>query len=220
MIAHELGHDRNGDVSRGWSSATAVQGLERLSGVTSAGCARATAFGELGLAFLDWGTGILMWLVSRPVDALLWLEAHLLLRDMQRAEYLADALAARVAGTAAAIALQEQMLLTSAFWLAVQQAAQAGDDGDVLARATEALCAVPDRERERRRRAARLEHARLDDTHPPTGMRIAMLEGRPAQAPAVTLNSAWSARIDTELEPLRMQIGARCSTYRSSLYSG
>ena len=145
----------------------------------------------------------------------------LLLRDMQRAEYLADALAARVAGTPAAIALQERMLLASTFTLAVQQAAHADASGDVLAQATDAMRAVPERERERRRRVARLEHVRLEDTHPPTAMRIAMLEGRPAQAPAVTLNSAWSARIDAELEPLRERIGREVlDSYRGSLYYG
>jgi heat shock protein HtpX len=220
VIGHELGHDRNGDARRSLLVGSAVAGLGRLVELLRP-LEDEGDLAESGLGPVAWLTGGVMWLVSRPVDAVLWLEAVLLLRDMQRAEYLADALAARVAGTPAAIALEERLLLASTFMLAVQQAAHADADVDVLGHATEALRAVPDRERERRRRVARLEHVRLDDTHPPTGMRIAMLEGRPVQQPAVTLNSAWSARIEAELEPMHERIGREVlDAYRGSLYSG
>jgi hypothetical protein len=140
---------------------------------------------------------------------------------MQRAEYLADAQAARAAGTAAVIALHERFLLESQFELTVQQAAQADDAAAVFARLHEALEAVPERERERRRRVARLEHARLDATHPPTALRIELLEGRPAAEPVVTLNTAWSARIDTELAPLERDLARELlDAHRSALYSG
>lgn len=220
VIGHELGHDRNGDARRSLLVGSAVAGLGRLVELLRP-LEDEGDLAESGLGPVAWLTGGVMWLVSRPVDAVLWLEAVLLLRDMQRAEYLADALAARVAGTPAAIALEERLLLASTFMLAVQQAAHADADVDVLGHATEALRAVPDRERERRRRVARLEHVRLNDTHPPTGMRIAMLEGRPVQQPAVTLNSAWSARIEAELEPMHERIGREVlDAYRGSLYSG
>ena len=220
VIGHELGHDRNGDARRSLLVGSAVAGLGRLVELLRP-LEDEGDLAESGLGPVAWLTGGVMWLVSRPVDAVLWLEAVLLLRDMQRAEYLADALAARVAGTPAAIALEERLLLASTFMLAVQQAAHADADVDVLGHATDALRAVPDRERERRRRVARLEHVRLNDTHPPTGMRIAMLEGRPVQEPAVTLNSAWSARIEAELEPMHERIGREVlDAYRGSLYSG
>ena len=107
---------------------------------------------------------------------------------MQRAEYLADAAAARVAGTAAAIALHERLLLYRTFQDAIQQAALADDARGALDRVRAALRSVPERERERRRRVARLEQTRLEDTHPPTGMRIALLEDRAPLPPAVTLS--------------------------------
>jgi heat shock protein HtpX len=222
LIAHEVGHDRNGDGRRGLLVGSAVEGISRLADVLQPP-PEESGLVYVGLGPVDSLAGGLMWLVSRPVDAVLWLEARLLLRDMQRAEYLADALAARVAGTRAAIALEERALLAPTFALAVQQTAHANANanGDVLEQATEALHAVPDRERERRRRVARLEHARLEDTHPPSGMRIAMLEGRPVQEPEVILNSAWSERIDVELEPLRERIGRDVlDAYRGTLYSG
>ena len=160
-----------------------------------------------------------MWCITRPIDAVLWLEARLLLRDKQRAEYLADAAAARVGGTAAAIALHERLLLATTFQGAIQQAALADDAPGALDRVRTALRAVPERERERRRRLARLEQTRLEDTHPPTGMRIALLEERATLPPAVTLYVFASARIDAELELLAAATGRQLvDRYRASLH--
>ena len=217
MIAHEVGHDRNGDVSRGVFIGSAVNGLDTLSDVLRP----PRHPGGISLGLFESITGGLMWVLTRPIDAVLWLEARLLLRDMQRAEYLADAAAARVAGTAAAIALHERLLLYSTFQGAIQQAALADDAHGALDRVRAALRSVPERERERRRRVARLEQTRLEDTHPPTGMRIALLEDRAARPPAVRLDASASARIDAELEPLVTPTGrALVDRYRASLHYG
>ena len=213
LIAHELGHDRNGDARRSLVVGAAVGALDQLSALLQPD--DRPSWDELGL---DWLTNALMWVVSRPVDAVLWLEVRLLYRDMQRAEFLADAQAARAAGTAAVIALHERSLLSSQFELAVQQA---GDEAALFARLHDALESVPERELERRRRVARLEHTRLDLTHPPIALRIALLEGRAALPPVATLNTAWSARIDSELEPLEREIAREVlDRHRSALYSG
>jgi Zn-dependent protease with chaperone function len=217
LIAHEVGHDRNGDVSRGIFIGSAVNGLDALS--TALRPPRERFPYDTGL--FESITSALLWCLTRPIDGVLWLEARLLLRDTQRAEYLADAAAARVAGTAAAIALHERLLLHPTFEHAVQLAALAGDADGALDRVREALRSVPERERERRRRIARLEHARLEVTHPPTGMRIALLEERPPSPPQVTLNPIASARIDAELEPLEPATGrALVDRYRASLHYG
>jgi Zn-dependent protease with chaperone function len=216
MIAHEVGHDRNGDATRGLFVGSAVVGLDTLSDVLRP-AERPGGFEQLGAA--EWLAGALAWLLTRPIDAVLWLEARLLLRDMQRAEYLADAAAARVAGSAAAIALHERLLLHPTFQHAVQQAALADDARGTLDRVRAALGAVPVRERERRRRIARLEQARLEATHPPTGMRIAVLEEREPHPPAVRLSPFDSERIDAELAPLEAAAGrALIDRYRASLH--
>ena len=216
LIGHELGHGRNGDSRRSVIVGSAVNGLDWLADALRHG----VSYADADIGWIDWVSGGLMWLVSRPVDALLWLEAHLLLRDVQRAEYLADALAARAAGSGAAIALHERLLLYSTFQLVVQQAAHENAE-NVLDRLRISIQLIPDRERERRRRVARLEEARLDDTHPPTGMRIALLEQRAAEPPRVVLNEAQSRRIDAELETLVHRIDREMlDTYRDSLYYG
>ncbi len=216
LIAHELGHDRNGDARQGLVVGGAVAALDQLSSVLRQR-GLDEAVDEIGLGPVDVLANALLWIVSRPVDAVLWLEARLLLRDMQRAEYLADDMAARAAGTDAVIALHEHLLLASSVELAVQQAGDVEDLGHVR----DAVRSVPERERERRRRVARLEPARLDDTHPPTGMRIALLEDRPDRPPAVTLNRAWSERIDAELAAYEGPVARELTdAYRSSLYYG
>jgi hypothetical protein len=198
-----------------------VLGLDRLSDLLQPAPAWDSDFlAEAELGPIGWLSAGIMWVVSRPVEAVLWLEVRLLLRDMQRAEYLADALATRVAGSPATAALLEWFLLWSVFDLVVQQAGNDGA-GDVLDRLRLSLELVPDRERERRRRAARLVDARLEDTHPPTGLRIELLAGREPAEPRIVLNWAQSQRIDTELEPLAARVDHDVlDAHRGRLYSG
>ncbi|MDQ3823301.1 MAG: M48 family metallopeptidase [Actinomycetota bacterium] len=220
LVAHELAHARNGDATRGLFVGSAVRALAELYWLL----APEELSGEL-----DWDLGAFerivngfLWLVSRPAYGLLLLELHLLLRDAQRAEYLADALAADVAGTEAAVALQEKMLLEPTLWSAVKAASRPGANGqrDVFALLSEAVAGVPERERERRRRAARLEGARLSDSHPPTAKRIDLLERREQKQPRVVLDAAASARIDAELASLRAAFGRRLvDEYRDTLYA-
>jgi hypothetical protein len=78
---------------------------------------------------------------------------------------------------------------------------------------------VPDRERERRRRVARREDARLGETHPPSGKRIELLERRPRVAPAVVLDATRSTAIDLELATRRTAAGRQLlEEYREAIY--
>jgi Zn-dependent protease with chaperone function len=213
VIAHEVGHER---IARArdvvlWP---AVDALDHLSAVL-----RPPEGGLLGE--LEWIGRPVAAFVALPVDAVLWVQARLLFRDLQRAEYLADAHAARIAGPLAVIGLHERLLSHQSFALAVQRAATEGSEDDVITRIRDAVRDVPVRERERRRRVARLEHTRLTDTHPPTGMRIAVLEARVTAGAAVTLDGWNSDRIDAELEPHERELGRELiDRYRGSLYFG
>jgi Zn-dependent protease with chaperone function len=206
IIAHELAHGRNGDSSRGLFVGSAVRALEELYAVFAPDPTLSTdyvAAYELGL--FDRITNVFMWIVSRPILGVLYLELHLLLQDAQRAEYLADALGAEVAGTAGAVGVHEKSFLEPTFHAAVQRASRGreGEAADVFAEAVSAAAGVPDRERERRRRVARLEEARLDATHPPSARRLELLERRGPQEARVTLTDERSHAIDQELMPLR-----------------
>ena len=217
LVAHELAHGRNGDARRGAFVGSAVRALGDIYWIIGPEDLSDREPWELGI--FDRIVNVFLWVVSRPAYGLLLLELHLLLRDSQRAEYLADALAAEIAGTEATIALSEKLLLDSTFRAAVQKAAQRGVDADLFANLSAAVSAVPDREKERRRRVARLEGARLSETHPPTAKRIELLERRSRRDPQVVLDDDRSAAIDQELAKLRRPFQQRLvDEHRDALY--
>jgi heat shock protein HtpX len=160
-----------------------------------------------------------LWVMSRPVLGLYLLELSLVMRDSQRAEFLADALAADVAGTEAAIALEEKQLLEPTFAATVQHAMQSERPDELLAEVAAAFTAVPQRERERRRRVARLEASRLSATHPPTAHRIRLLEERPRRDPRVVLTGERADAVQRDLDALAPRIGRRLvDEHRDRLY--
>jgi Zn-dependent protease with chaperone function len=142
-------------------------------------------------------------------------------RDMQRAEYLADALAARVAGTDAEISSDEKLLLAPLVLAAVSRVAHAlpGERVDAFDELAAAVARVPERERERLRRVARLEETRLDATHPPTAKRIELLERRGRVDGLVILDAQRSAAIDDELRGRRRALQEQLvDDFRDALY--
>lgn len=215
LIAHELAHGRNGDSARGLFVGGAAGSLSELYYLVAPKrrLDRDPTFGGL-----EHVANLFFWVVSRPVWWLLQLQIHLLLRDSQRAEYLADVLAADVAGAGAVVELHERLLLASTFDAVVQNAARDTSDG-LLDRAATQLLAVPERERERRRRVARLETARLNSTHPPTASRIELVERRGSRNAKIVVTEERSAEIDQELAGRRPAIEEKLvDEYRASLY--
>lgn len=217
LIAHELAHGRNGDATRGRVVGTAIESLVQLYVTLVPGW---TQLGGTELDAAELVVRPVLWLLAQPIRLLLMLELHLLLHDMKRAEYLADRLAAEAAGTDAAVGALEKLLLEQTAAVAVQQyvVARRTAEGDVFDALDRSVAGVPERERERRRRIARLEEARLSATHPPTGKRIELLERRPATAAAVTLDERRRAAINAELRLLRPALSSRIvDQYRAAL---
>jgi Zn-dependent protease with chaperone function len=212
LIAHELAHARNGDSTRGFFVGSALNALAEWYVMLGPQEEGILATG------LEWLVNGFLWLVSRPIWWLLLLELHLLLRDAQRAEYLADLLAADVAGAPAVVELHERLLLESAFFGVVQHASHESPE-DLLNRARATLDAVPERERERRRRAARLETVSLQSTHPPTGSRIDLVERRGNPDARVVVSDERSATIDAELRSREKSVEQKLvDNFRASLY--
>src|SRR6185436_4449759 len=105
LLGHELGHFVNGDVRRGLITQAARTTLARVSYLLRP--ERGHSVTEMIVEFLG------------RIAAQLFLWLHLLLlwtsmRDSQRAEYRADELAARAAGTDAAIRMLDQFLFGDA----------------------------------------------------------------------------------------------------------
>jgi Zn-dependent protease with chaperone function len=127
------------------------------------------------------------------------LQMIITLRAGQRAEYLADRLAAQVASPTAAMDMLDTLHIAADSHTAVVRR-------QALPRSTafwddhrHGFAALPERERERRRRVAARRRLRVDRSHPPTHLRIAALKGRPDTEPRIRLQGAERDRIQAEL---------------------
>ena len=64
-------------------------------------------------------------------------------------------------------------------------------------------------ERERQRRLSKRKGRRVDATHPPTALRIAMIQQRPALPARIWLSDAEESQLDAELASLEPEIQRR-----------
>lgn len=203
LLAHELGHFVNGDPAQGLLTQPALR-----------------TFGELALVLrADRWHGVtaterVAMMLFRPVLRLasgLALACHIGLlwlgmRDHQRAEYAADAAAARVAGTQATASMLDDLVLAESIAAGVRtteirartlQGSHAGVDGWQQAAAgvrAEKTVRMPVL-RQHSIRAG----ADLFSSHPPAGMRAGMVRAWPSLPATVVLSGDKSAAIDAEL---------------------
>ncbi len=214
VLGHEFGHGVNGDAARSLLVGSALRTIE----------------GWHWMLQPNWDQGGLLGLAAFPVNVLMiavrwglqvyWAAlVHLLYWQSQRAEYLADLLSMEVAGREAGVTSLEKMLLVPSFQLAVERAAL-GTGVGLLADFEERVARMPVREMERLRRAAILEGASLDATHPPTGHRIALLQARPAASARIQFTDVEYQALRAELLALAPGIErGLVEEYRASLYA-
>jgi heat shock protein HtpX len=216
LLAHELAHGANGDQVRGWYVGSAVNALAAAHHVFHPDYLQTDGQEYHLIARL---ANLLMRgvaIVPRMAAVLL---SHLLWRDSQRAEYQADYLSAVVAGTDAAVMGLDVHHEAGAFRQVVREVALQQQPDDLFVRWRRRRQELPQRERERLRRVARLEESRLDGTHPPTAFRIAALQKHPVTTPQVTASAALHQQLEAELATLRPALQQRLvDDYRQSLY--
>jgi heat shock protein HtpX len=196
LLGHELGHFVNGDVRRGPLVHVAETTLERVAGLFDSEGTTGRGFVEYVAALITRAFGRLVSATARALQlVLVWTSQ----RDSQRAEYLADEMAARAGGTDAAVALANYLVVTASIDTVVRREARAGNgmpawrDAARVAR-TNLAGSVPVL-----RRLTRHTQVSLSASHPPAGLRAEMLERHPRTAAAVTLTEAEAAHIDDEL---------------------
>jgi heat shock protein HtpX len=144
---------------------------------------------------------------------------HLLYRDSQRAEYLADRLTAQVSSIAASLSALEKMYLTDTFMLSVRRSALNSSTIDFFAEFRQRVKNLPPRESERIRRAEQLHGSRLNMTHPPTVYRIEALTTLPMTTPQVTYDEDTAHQIEQELMSFCAVIDRELKRhYEASLY--
>ena len=208
LLAHEQAHQRNGDPARGLYVSAALCALSEWYGVIRPSFlwdpgSGISGFLQIPVKLIFYAVAGLPWLVG-------YLLVHLLWWDSQRAEYLADRLAAEVSGTAAMLSAMEKWMLEVPAHVALRQAQYGrGQEAEsVLDRIRLRVEAVPPHEVERLRRADKLSLVRLDVTHPPNAYRRQMLDQRLVMAPKVALSQGENAQIDEELVRFLESAGA------------
>lgn len=209
LMAHEIAHGANGDPMRGQVLHGAIHslhawasGLRPLSlGEAGAG----TGSGPLG-SLLALPLELLMLACSECILALaraLWM---LTLRASQSAEYLADRLGAQIAGVAAMRSMLERLYLQDEVEFAVQAHAlnPRGSGGAELGAALRAAVqAIPAERLQAYREESRATLWQSDTSHPPTELRIDMLNAQPPIAPPlVQLTEQEASAIEAEVQRL------------------
>lgn len=203
VLAHELAHGVNGDPQRRLIVSSALQSLDSWHQTLRP--TRILIGGGL-FTFTASLLSLLLWLLSLVPYTIALVLLQLLWRMSQRAEYLADALSARVAGSAAAVSALERSVLGPFYDEVLQMIHFVGQRQPIVEVFTRRVAGLPERERERYRQLERRHGLRLNATHPPARFRIAHLQALAVEQPALTLGAEEAARLDAELAPLMAEL--------------
>ncbi len=202
LLAHELGHFVNGDVRRGPLTSLAFGTLANLSALTRPDQRRPRLRGSFG-ATMAMGEVVAAVIMGFLHQVFGWAQTAVTcvgLRSTQRAEYQADEAAAHTAGTQAAIGLVDLLVAADLLHIAVRRAARLDPSpASWRAAANQARTEIAPR-LARLRQLSMRDEASLLRTHPPSGLRVKMLQARPWKPPLVVLTPAGADRIDTELD--------------------
>ncbi len=199
ILGHELAHDVNGDSTRGLVVGSALSALQEWHRLLTP--SRSPRFMSRTKALEDFAGLVLMMPAAWLVRNVLRIERRLVFYGGQRAEYLADELAAGVAGTDAAIAGLEKTRIGEACWRTLERTVRFKQAPDVWAVHRECAETFPHHEAERLRRVDARRPARLELTHPATYRRVAALRSRPARRAQIVLSDTDRASMDAELAP-------------------
>lgn len=210
LVGHELGHQVNGDVSRGLVIGSSLRTLEELHAALQVPPTRegTGSLFELIEMLATLVAGAALRLVRLGIRSLYELEESLLFRSQQRAEYFADLLAARIGSSAAMIACLDRIYLARSAALAITYAARR-EEPDIWASERQFLDRLSAKEHERIRRLEAMAGTAVDSTHPPTNLRIALLKRGPELPAKVTLSPNESQAVAAELVPSFTLIGDR-----------
>jgi len=196
VLGHELAHDVNGDLTHGLVVGGALRTLAELEVLFRPSRVVRT---HSAVGFAEGIGELLSAAVARAFRAARTGLRLLAMRASQRAEYRADALSARLAGTEAAAATMDALLLTESCSFAMHRARQRGETPDVWSTVRAHVRDMPPREHERLRRLDRRRGSQVDDSHPPTALRVEMLRRGAAQPAQLGVDDEEMRAVDAEL---------------------
>jgi Zn-dependent protease with chaperone function len=211
LLAHECGHDVNGDIRSLIIAGTAIDTLHSWAWLLRP-TQRRLRIGGGGLSLFSIAE-LFVPVLLLPLSVLMGLLAvglaRVAARSGQRAEYQADDLAAVAAGTDAAVALLDQTLVAERTVESMRITSRADREADVWVRQRQLVASIPHGQRERWRRLAGREQHRTDASHPPTLLREDMLRSRPSRPRAIDAVTLPLAGMTAELFTRRDDINRR-----------
>lgn len=249
LLAHEFAHEVNGDPNRGVFVGSAVSSLYRwsiliqiipylwhklplpyrdlwpvflvLGGCSLAFYISAKVVPEIPNIMPYTYLAIVFYIImAKCAHLLMKLLARLSYRDMQRAEYLADSIGARVAGTSAMLGVLEKLHFSGTYRFAVQNAALYDSKVDFFQQMQQRITRMPASELERIRRIEKREESRIDRTHPPTFYRIELLKKNLVANPSLEISDEQYAAMVSELRTMEPIVEADLMNfYRNFIYA-
>jgi Peptidase family M48 len=212
VIAHELAHQLNRDQRNGMVVHGAAFSMGRWAYLLTPITHEVPARGVAGLAEMI--LPVFLFPLVLAAQALEWSLSVLAARQGLSAEYYADVLASRVAGTDAAVTGLEKLLLATACHHQLIHTAKFDKSADPWVELARYAAAIPAHEMERQRRLGRLRLPAIDTSHPPTQLRADLVRKLPYRDAQVVLDPERSAAIDRELAG----VVASVTKYLRSLY--
>jgi Zn-dependent protease with chaperone function len=197
ILGHEFAHAVNGDARHGLIVGTSIATLARLRSMLRPAPRRRR---RTWIYFAEEAARLVQAVLCSAVAGLLMAQQLISLRAGQRAEYLADVIAARVASPASmAGALDTLVTGRSTHTWIVGRRRFSGPDTSFWDQLRSALSAVPESEKERRRRERARERLQVTDSHPPMHLRIKMVQALPPSTASVSLSATQEEEIRAEL---------------------
>lgn len=201
IIGHEVAHGVNGDPNRGLLLHSSINSLRRWYFLLSP--ESAITIPVVGIIVM----GILFVISSIPrlLDTAL---SYLTFSTMQRAEYYADALGAKISGTDAAVSALRKTELAANFYLVAKRTwdRRRVRPLSVWSEFREYVSGLPPREYQRFVHAQAGVKSRLDNTHPPTEFRIQALKKFSIKDSQIVLTQSEYESIIAETKPFEKQL--------------
>ena len=216
LLGHEVAHGVNKDAQRSFFIGSALQSLFRWYQMLMPESLFSSESGIEGILMVP--VNLVLLILAKLVESIAYLLGLLLYQDSQRAEYLADLLSTRAAGSEHMVSMLEKPYFSEVSQLAAQRVSI--DKGkNVIEELRQLVSDMPPREIERLRRVARLEGGRIDTTHPPTPLRIEFINYG-YSSPAITITPDEAERLEQELETLLPTVQSQLvDEYREGLYN-
>lgn len=217
LLGHEFAHGVNGDARHGVVVGTSLASLARLYELLYPDpMQRARMRARRGGGTTEQAGELVQALLRGVIASLFKAEQLISLRTSQHAEYLADAIGARIASPASmAGALDVIMTGHATYEFVIEQRAKRqwhpgrrnADGPELWHELRSAFEDLPENERERRRRVNKYALLQVTETHPPTHLRISVLRGLPPDGASVSLTAAQEEKIRGELAADYTRIG-------------